>query len=173
MKLVVAVDKEWGIGNKGELLAHIRADLRYFQSLTKGNVVILGSKTLSTFPGGNVLKNRTNIVLSRKTDYAPEGAVMARSIDELFELLKQYNSDDVFVIGGGVVYSELLPYCDTAFVTKFDKSFEKDAYFPNLDESEDWVLVSEGEPQISNPETDSEEDLVFRFCTYKRKQKIL
>jgi len=169
MKLVVAVDKEWGIGNKGELLAHIRADLKYFQSLTKGNVVILGSKTLSTFPGGKVLKNRENIVLSRNPEYSPEGAIMVRSLDELFEKLKEYDSDNVFVIGGGMIYSQLLPYCDTAYITKFDKSYEKDAFFPNLDENPDWELVSVGEPQISNPETDSDPNLVFSFCTYKRK----
>lgn len=169
MKLVVAVDNEWGIGNKGDLLAHIRADLRYFQSLTKGNVVILGSKTLATFPNGQVLKNRENIVLSRNLDYSPEGAIMARSADELFEILKNYNDDDVYVIGGSMIYSQLLPYCDTAYVTKFMKSFEKDAFFPNLDNMSEWELVSEGETQISNPETDSEANLTFTFCIYKRK----
>lgn len=168
MKLVVAVDNEWGIGNKGELLARVRADLRYFQSLTKGNIVILGSKTLSTFPGGRVLKDRTNIVLSRNPDYSPEGAVMARSIDELFEKIKEYDSDSVYVIGGAKVYSQLLPYCDTAYVTKFEKSFEKDAYFDNLDDSSEWELVSVGEAQKTDPETDTEPDMTFRFCIYKR-----
>ena len=100
MKLVVAVDKEWGIGNQGELLARVRADLKNFRQLTEGHVVILGSKTLATFPGGRPLKNRTNIVLSRRTDDAPDGAVVARSIDELLELLKSYDTDEVYVIGG-------------------------------------------------------------------------
>ncbi|MBE6692251.1 MAG: dihydrofolate reductase [Ruminococcaceae bacterium] len=168
MKLVVAVDNEWGIGNKGELLARVRADLKYFQSLTKGNVVILGSKTLATFPGGRVLKDRVNIVLSRNPDYSPEGAVMARSMDELFEIIKEYDSDSVFVIGGAKVYSQLLPYCDTAYVTKFQKSFEKDAYFDNLDLSSQWVLSDISEEFSTNPETDSEEDMKFTFCTYKR-----
>ncbi len=169
MKLVVAVDREWGIGNKGELLAHIRADLKYFQSLTKGNAVILGSKTLATFPGGKVLKNRDNIVMSRNAEYSPEGAIMVRSIDELFDVLKGYDKDSVFVIGGSQIYSQLLPYCDTAYVTKFDKNFEKDAYFPNLDVADDWELADIGENQISNAETDSEANLSFRFCVYKRK----
>ncbi len=168
MKLVVAVDKEWGIGYKGELLARVRADLRYFQSLTKGNIVILGSKTLATFPGGRVLKDRTNIVMSRNPDYSPEGAIIVNSVDALFEELKKYDNDSVFVIGGSQIYSLLLPYCDTAYVTKFDKSFEKDAYFDNLDESTEWELVSVGEEQFSNPETDSVPDMTFRFCTYKR-----
>jgi dihydrofolate reductase len=168
MKLVVAVDKEWGIGYKGELLARVRADLRYFQSLTKGNVVILGSKTLSTFPGGRVLKDRTNIVLSRNPDYAPEGAIMARSLDELESVLKDFTDDDVFVIGGATIYEQLLHLCDTAYVTKFEKSFEKDAYFPNLDDSDEWKLVAVGEEQKTDPATDTEEDMTFRFCTYKR-----
>lgn len=168
MKLVVAVDKEWGIGYKGELLARVRADLRYFQSLTKGNVVILGSKTLATFPGGRVLKDRINLVLSRNPDYSPEGAVMVRSVEALLEELKKYDTDTVFVIGGSQIYKQLLPYCNTAYVTKFDKSFEKDAFFDNLDASPDWELVSVGDEQITNPETDTEPDMSFCFCTYKR-----
>lgn len=171
MKLVVAVDKNWAIGNKGELLARVRADLKYFQSLTKGNVVILGSKTLSTFPNGKVLKDRINMVLSRNPDYAPEGAIMVRSIEELLSELTKYDTDSVFVIGGATVYNQLLPYCDTAYVTKFDKSFESDAFFENLDSSPEWELVSVGEEQKTNPETDTESDMSFYFCTYKRIQK--
>lgn len=171
MKLVVAVDKNWGIGNKGELLARVRADLKNFQSLTKGNVVILGSKTLATFPNGKVLKDRTNLVLSRNTDYNPEGAIMVRSLDELFCELKKYDDDSVYVIGGANVYNQLLPYCDTAYVTKFDKSFECDAFFENLDESNAWKLVSIGEEQKTNPETDTEPNMSFYFCEYKRIDK--
>lgn len=168
MKLVVAVDKNWGIGYKGELLARVRADLRYFQSLTKGNVVILGSKTLATFPGGRVLKDRVNIVLSRQKDYAPEGATVVGSVEALLEEIKKYETDTVFVIGGATVYEQLLPYCDTAFITKFEKEFESDAFFPNLDNSPNWELAECGEEQITNPETDTEADMTFRFCTYKR-----
>ena len=92
MFLVVAVDKEWGIGYKGELLARVKADLGNFAKLTTGKTVILGSTTLATFPGGRVLKNRTNIVLSTRTEYHPEGAVMARSLDELLEKIKDYKT---------------------------------------------------------------------------------
>ncbi len=168
MKLIVAVDNEWGIGYQGELLARVRADLKYFQSLTKGNTVILGSKTLSTFPGGRVLKDRTNIVLSRRPDYAPEGAIVVDSLEKLFEMLKDFDTDKVFVIGGATVYEQLLPYCDTAYVTKFEKSFEKDAYFPNLDASTDWTLASVGDAQKTDPATDTEADMTFRFCEYKK-----
>lgn len=170
MKLVVAVDKEWGIGYNGNLLANVRADLRNFRNLTKDNVVILGSKTLKTFPEGKILKNRVNIVLSRNPDFSPEGAVMARSIDELLEIIKEYDNDKIFVIGGSQIYSTLLPYCDTAIVTKFDKSFEKDAFFPNLDEDGNWELTEIGDAQTTNPETDTEKDMTFRFCTYTRKK---
>ena len=168
MKLVVAVDNEWGIGYKGELLARVRADLKNFQTITKGNVVILGSKTLATFPGGRVLKDRVNVVLSRNPDYAPDGAIIARSTEELFDILKQYESDSVFVIGGAQIYSMLLPYCDTAYVTKFYKSFEKDAFFENLDESKEWMLSEVSEEFLTNPETDTEANMKFVFCTYKR-----
>ncbi len=169
MKLVVAVDKNWGIGNKGGLLAHVRADLRYFQSLTKGNVVILGSKTLQTFPNGMPLKNRENIILSRRPDFCPEGATVVHSLDELLESVKKYDTETVFVIGGSTVYDLLLDYCDTAYVTKFDKELESDAFFRNLDASPEWELVSVGEKQKSNPETDTVPDMEFEFCVYKRK----
>ena len=168
MKLGVAVDNNWGIGNKGELLARVRADLKYFQSLTKGFNVILGSKTLATFPGGRVLKDRTNFVLSRNPDYAPEGAVVVRSIEDLLERIKDIPADEVFVIGGANVYNQLLPFCDTAYVTKFQKTFECDAFFENLDDSDEWELVSVGDEQKTNPETDTEEDMSFSFNVYKR-----
>lgn len=168
MNLVVAVDNNWAIGNKGDLLAHVRADLKEFARLTTGHVVILGSKTLSTFPGGRILKDRTNIVLSSRTEYNPEGAIMARSFEDLKKILENYDSDDVFVIGGASVYKELLPLVDTCFVTKFDKSFEADAFFPNLDESGEWKMVYRGPEQKSNPEKDTEPDLSFYFTKYRR-----
>jgi dihydrofolate reductase len=169
MKLIVAVDKEWGIGYKGDLLARVRADLFNFRDLTSGKIVILGSNTLATFPGGRALKNRTNIVLHPSQEYHPENTTVVHSIDELLEEVKKYNSDDVFVIGGASVYKQMLEYCDTAYVTKFDKSYDKDVYFPNLDEMDEWEMVEKGEMQTSNPETDTEADLNFYFTKYVRK----
>lgn len=168
MKLIVAVDKEWGIGYKGDLLARLRADLFNFRDLTTGKIVILGSNTLATFPGGRALKNRTNIVLHPSEEYHPENTTVVHSIDELLEELKKYDTNDVFVIGGASVYKQMLQYCDTAYVTKFNKSFEKDVYFPDLDSDENWKLVSKGDMQISNPETDTEANLEFFFTEYKR-----
>ena len=168
MKLIVAVDKEWGIGYKGDLLARLRADLFNFRDLTTGKIVILGSNTLATFPGGRALKNRTNIVLHPSQEYHPENTTVVHSIDELLEEVKKYDTNDVFVIGGASVYKQMLQYCDTAYVTKFNKSFEKDVYFPDLDKDENWKLVSKGDMQISNPETDTEANLEFFFTEYKR-----
>ena len=172
MKLIVAVDKEWGIGNKGDLLARIRADLLHFKKLTEGKTVILGSNTIATFPGGRALKNRVNIVLhpEMRSD-AIEGATVVHSIDEALEFAGKFPKDDVFVIGGASVYRQFLPYCDTAYVTKFDKSFEKDVYFEDLDRSDEWKCVYKGKRQVSDPEKDTEADLGFRFTTYKRKTK--
>ena len=169
MKLIVAVDKEWGIGYKGDLLARIRADLLNFRDLTSGKVVILGSNTLATFPGGKALKNRTNIVLHPSQDYKVENTTVVHSIDELLEEVKKYNTDDVFVIGGASVYRQMLDYCDTAYVTKFDKSYDKDVYFPNLDEDKSWELVHISDMQISDPEKDTEPNLKFYFTEYRRK----
>ncbi|MBQ6701970.1 MAG: dihydrofolate reductase [Clostridia bacterium] len=169
MKLIVAVDKEWGIGNKGDLLARIRADLMNFKSLTSGKVVVLGSNTLATFPGGKALKNRINIVLHPSEEYHPDNTTVVHSIDQLLEEVKKYDTDDIIIIGGASVYRQMLPYCDTAYVTKFDKSFEKDVYFPNLDEDENWELAEIGDKQVSDPETDTEGGLEFYFTKYVRK----
>jgi len=169
MKLIVAVDKEWGIGNKGDLLARIRADLMNFKSLTSGKVVVLGSNTLATFPGGKALKNRTNIVLHPSEEYHPDNTTVVHSIDQLLEEVKKYDTDDVIIIGGASVYRQMLPYCDTAYVTKFDKSFEKDVYFPNLDEDENWELAEIGDKLVSDPQTDTEGGLEFYFTKYVRK----
>lgn len=169
MKLVVAVDQNWAIGYKGELLARVRADLKNFSAITTGHTVVLGSKTLSTFPGGRVLKNRTNIVMTRNENFRPEGAIIASSVEQLLDMIKDMDTNEVYVIGGASIYTQLLPYCDTAIVTKFNKSYEYDAAIENLDLSPDWECVEVGEWQKSNPETDSEADLEFCFTTYKRK----
>lgn len=168
MKLIVAVDREWGIGNKGDLLARVRADLLNFKKLTDGKVVILGTNTIATFPGGKALKNRINYVLNPSPDFKVEGARVVHSIEETVKRVRRFRKDDVFVIGGASIYRQFLPYCDTAYVTKFDKSFEKDVYFPNLDEDEDWECVEVGERQVSVAETDTEPNLGFYFTTYKR-----
>ena len=163
MNLIVAVDDNWGIGYQGDLLARVSADLKHFRKVTDGKIVVYGSNTLATFPGGRVLPNRTNIVLNWDPDYAPEGAFVAHSLDELFEMLEQYDTEDVFVIGGASVYRQLLPYCRKAYVTRFLKSFESDVGVPNLDEDPDWKL-SEAEAPMPVPDA----DFLIQFAVYER-----
>ena len=160
MNMIVAVDQNWAIGNGGDQLVYIPADLKRFQSLTRGHTVILGRKTLATFPGGRPLKNRTNLILSRNPDFAPEGAQVFPDLDSL---LAAVTDPDAFVIGGASVYEALLDRCDTVYVTKIHKSYPADRCFPNLDQDPAWQPVETGEPQ-----TDA--DVEFHYVTYKRVQ---
>ena len=162
MNMIVAVDNNWAIGNKGDLLARIPGDHRFFREVTTGNVVVLGRKTLETFPQGQPLKNRTNIILSTKADYKVKDAVVVHSTDELLQELKQYESDRVYIIGGESVYRELLPYCDTVHVTKIDHNYEADAYFPNLDEMPEWEITADSDEQTYF-------DLTYVFYKYERR----
>ena len=165
MELIVAVDRGWGIGNKGELLCRVKGDLQSFRALSTGKTVILGSKTLATFPGGRPLKNRRNLILSRRPDYVVEGAEVAHSVEELLSLLSP--EETAVVIGGESVYRLLLPYCQTAYVTKFDGDFEKDAFFPNLDLDPAWRLTDVSEPRVAE-DTDSHPGMLWRLCRYER-----
>ena len=166
MKAIAAADQHWALGNKGELLVHIAEDLKYFQRQTTGKVVICGRKTLATFPGGKPLKNRANIILSRNPSFQAEGALIAHSTEELFAILKQefaeVPEDDIFVIGGEQIYRTLLPWCSSALITRIEKTFAADAFFPDLDQDPNWVLETRGEDHADN-------DLIFHFDTYRRK----
>lgn len=164
MNLVVAVDKNWAIGNKGQLLVRIPDDMKNFRSLTEGHVVILGRKTLATFPGGRPLKNRVNIVMTKKGIENHPDAVTAGSVEEVLDLVKQYKSEEVYVIGGTSVYEQLLPYTDTAYVTYIDYGYDADAYFPNLDRSDEWELTGESEEQTYF-------DVEYYFRKYERKNR--
>ena len=120
MNLIVAADKNWGIGKDNKLLVSIPSDMKFFRQETMGKVVVMGRKTLESFPNGLPLKNRTNVVLTSDKNYQVKDAVIVHSIDEVLEELKKYDDDEIYVIGGGKVYEELLPYCDVAHVTKID-----------------------------------------------------
>lgn len=162
MKAILAADKNWGIGYNNRLLVSIPSDMKFFRQTTTGKVVVMGRKTLESFPNGLPLKNRTNIVLTANQDYDVKDAVIVHSKDELLEELKKYNEDDIYVIGGESVYRMMLPYCDTVLVTKIDRAFQADTHFPNLDEMEEWTLTEESEEQTCF-------DLEFRFTKYERK----
>jgi len=161
MNCIVAVFDNWAIGCNNKLLARNPIDMAYFKEKTIGKVVIMGRKTLESFPGGLPLKKRTNIVLTTDPNYKPPGVIVVSSFEELDKELEKYNSDDVFVIGGESVYRQLLPKCKKAYVTKVENVFKADTWFPNLDESEGWELLSQGEEQTY-------EGLKFRFTTYER-----
>lgn len=161
MNLIVAVDENWAIGLKNKLLVQIPSDQKFFRQETTGKVVVLGRKTLETFPGGLPLKNRTNIILSTDRSYKVKDAVVVHSIPELLEELKQYDSKDVYIIGGESIYRQMLPYCDTAHVTKIYHFYEADTYFPNLDELPEWEITATSEEQTYF-------DLEFEFIKYER-----
>lgn len=161
MKLIVAVDKEWNIGNKGDLLFRLPLDMKFFRTQTTDKVVVMGRKNLESFPNGKPLKNRVNIVLSRDKSYCVEGATVVSDVDELKETLKNYDTDNVYVIGGEAIYRLLLPLCDTAVITHVDEvAQEADKKFPALSEKE-WKL---------NRVFDEAEDNGYRvkWCEYKR-----
>ena len=169
LSVVVAVDNNWGIGRNGELLARVSCDLKQFRAITTGKTVILGSKTLATFPGGRPLKNRRNIILSRRNGYCVEGAETAHSVDEVLSMLN--DGEEAVVIGGASVYEQMLPFCSVAYVTHFDRTFDgADAFFPNLDADTDWIMTSEGETLMTE-ENDMPNDMSYKFCVYERVTK--
>ena len=159
MDVIAAVDQNWAIGKGGDQLCYLPADLKRFQTLTTGHPVILGRKTLATFPGGRPLKNRRNLILSRDPAFAPEGAEVFRELDSL----RAAAPADSFVIGGESVYRALLGWCGTAYITKIGRAWEgADAFFPNLDGDPAWFVAEEGEPL-------EHEGIPFRYVTYKRR----
>lgn len=161
MNMIVAVDEHWGIGNKNELLIRIPADMKLFREETTGKVVVLGRKTLETFPGGLPLKNRKNIILSSKKDFQVKDAQVVHSLEELLEELKNYEEEEIYIIGGESVYRMMLNYCKKIHVTKIDRTYEADAFFPNLDEKKEWKVTVESEEQ-------SYFDTTYRFVQYER-----
>lgn len=158
MNLIVAVDRNWAIGKDGDQLVYLSEDLKHFKALTTGHPVILGRKTLATFPGGRPLKGRRNMILSRNPGFSPEGAEVFQNLPALLEAAPE----DAFVLGGASVYAALLDKCDTAYVTKIEASFPgPDCFFPNLDRLPQWRVTDEG-PALE------EQGLRFRYVTYRR-----
>ena len=161
MNLIVAVDKNWAIGKENKLLVSIPADMKMFRQETTGKVVVLGRKTLETFPNGLPLKNRVNIIISRNKDYQVKGATVVHSVEEALEEIKKYPKDQVYCIGGDSIYKQFLLYCDVAHVTKIDFAYEADRYFPNLDEMPEWKITGASEEQTYF-------DLEYQFVRYER-----
>ena len=164
MNIIVAVDKKWGIGNKGKLLVSIPRDKKLFREETTGKVIIMGHNTLLSLPGSQPLAGRKNIVLSRDKSLFIKGATVLNSVDACMDYLKKNNikDSDVFVIGGESVYNDFLPYCDVAHITYIDYEYEADRHFLNLDISNEWSLVLETEEETYF-------DIPYTFRLYKRK----
>ena len=159
MELIVAVYDDWGIGRDGTQPIALSADRKFFRETTKGAMVIVGRKTLADFPGGRPLPNRVNVVLTRQ-DCQIDGVEVCHSPEEAAALAK--TAQRAMVIGGGSVYRQMLPLCDTAYITKVHATPESDTFFPNLDEAPDW--------ELSEVLQSGEEDgIAFEMCLYKRK----
>ena len=161
MNLIVAVDKNWAIGMNNKLLVSIPQDMKFFRETTKGKVVAMGRKTLESFPGGQPLKNRVNVVLTSDKNYQVKGTVVVHTIEEMVEELKKYEDEEIFVIGGESIYRQLLPYCSTAYITKIDHAYQADTFFPDLDQDPDWRMT-----KISDEQTYF--DLEYVFTVYER-----
>lgn len=164
MNIIVAVDENWAIGNKGDLLVRIPNDQKMFRLETTGKVVVLGRKTLDTFPQKQPLPNRTNIILSRNPEYTVKNAVVKHSLRELLDELKKYKSEDIYIIGGSEVYEQLLPYCDVAHVTWIEHTYAADRYFTNLDQSPEWKMTAESDELTYF-------DIPYYFRKYERVKK--
>lgn len=163
MNIIVAVDKNWAIGYQNKLLISIPEDMRFFRDETTNKVVVMGKRTLQSFPGGRPLKNRTNIVLTSDRNFQAEDAIVVHSMEEALEEIKKYNSEDVYIIGGAKVYNQFLDYCDVAHITKIDYTYQADTYFPNLDDKEDWVVAAESDERTYY-------DMEYQFFKYIKKK---
>ena len=157
---IVHADKEWGIGKGNDMMFSLPLDMKFFRQTTMGHTVVMGGKTLRSFPNQKPLKNRVNIVLTR--GQVCDECIIVHSYEELKNEMKRRENEEIFVIGGGEIYKELLPYCHGAYVTKVDAIGGAEVFFPNLDLHPDFICVDEGEPMIDNGFT-------IRFTKYENK----
>lgn len=162
MNLIASATLDFGIGYQNNLLVRVSKDMVQFRKKTTGNVVVMGKNTFLSMPNQKPLPNRTNIVLSSDPNFAPEGVTMARSVDELLELLKEYDTERVFIIGGAAVYETMLPYCDKAYITRFHVQKTADRFLPNLEASDEWELTERSTLY-------EQDDFTYTFDLYTRK----
>ena len=163
MQAILHCDRNWGIGKRNDLMFRLPKDMKFFRSTTSGKVVVMGSNTLLSFPGGKPLKNRTNIVLwpgGDKKRAEEDGFVMVESLSDLFAEIAKYPPEDVFVIGGAMMYHTMLPYCSRVLLTKVDADGGAEVFFDNLDKLDNWSMT-----QCSEPEEDN--GYIIRFTTYE------
>ena len=168
MRAILHCDRKWGIGKKNYLMFRLKKDMKFFRSTTIGKVVVMGSNTLLSFPEGKPLQKRTNIVLwpgGDKERAKRDGFLMVESLEELFEAIKGYDEDDVFVIGGAMMYHTLLPYCTEVLLTKVDADGGAEAFFDNLDQLDNWTMVSSSDPIDDNGYS-------IRFTVYRNSSPL-
>lgn len=165
ISIIVAADRNWGIGNGGKLLTSIPEDLRFFRETTRDKVVIMGRKTVESLPGGQPLPNRTTILVTRDPSFQMKDVVIVHSVEEALKEAKKYKTD-IYVAGGGEIYEQMLKYCDEALVTYIDYSYQADTRFPNLDKTPEWVLASQSEEQTHF-------DIVYFFRQYVRRKDYI
>ena len=158
MNLIAAVDKNWAIGKGNDLLVDIPEDKRFFREETLGKVVVMGRKTLESLPTGS-LDFRTNIVLTKDKNYRPKDICVCHSVDEVLEVVSDYDTNDVYIIGGQSIYEQFVDLCDVAHITKVDYKYDADAHFPNLDKIPEWKVT-----QMSEEHTYF--DLCYEFKKY-------
>ena len=150
MNIIVACDRNWGIGKDGHLLCHLPGDLKYFKEKTLGKTVIMGRVTLESLPGGRGLPERRNIVMTHDSDYTAENAEVVHSLSELEEAVKDTPNDDLFIIGGAKIYEQFLLSCRNVYVTKVDAEFEADRFFCDLDKSRRFEVSDRSEVMEEN-----------------------
>lgn len=159
MKIILAVDKNWGIGKDGQMLFHIRRDLKHFKSYTLGKVCIMGRKTYESM--GGALPNRENIVLTRNKNYKARDAKVFTNYGDILAYVKE-RCEKVFVIGGEKIVEIFLEYCDEAIITKIYEEKEADTFLHNFDLDDEWLLSEESDIMEEN-------GVSFRYVTYRRK----
>lgn len=158
MNLIVAVDENWGIGYKGDLLERISEDLKNFKEKTIGKTIVMGRVTFDSLPNKKALPKRENIILTKQHNLKIEACKVYNNIEDILNL---ENKDDVFIIGGENIYQQFLPYCKKAYVTKIFNSYEHDRSFPNLDEKEYWLLTEKSEV------LENKNGVKFQFTIYE------
>ena len=161
MNAIVVVDKNWAIGHENDLLFSLPGDMKHFRTLTSGGTVIMGRKTLDSFPDGKPLPNRRNIVITRNEEFQREGCEVVTSPEAALELAAGTPDEQLWVIGGGSVYKQMLPYCNKAYVTKLSCKPESDTYFPDLDQDPQWKMT-----QIL--QSGEENGIAYQMCLYER-----
>ncbi len=160
--IIASADKNWGIGYRNQLLARVPEDMKQVSAKTRGNVIVMGRKTLESLPGGKPLPERTNVVLTANREFTMENALVVHDVPQLVERLKDYDGE-IYVFGGESIYRQLLPLCTKAYITRFHEAFQADAFLPDLDSLKEWELVEEGPVQTSKT------GVLYQFTTYRRK----